>query len=229
MNGITIAEVVGAEVVDSENLSWWAATQDFMQKGGVFLYILLVCSVIALAVILYKSLQLKRAGIIPRELEEGVETYASEPVAKNAEYITHSLRSSETALSRLIQVALTHQQDSTDEVQEAVQANAREEVVKMHSGIPVLEVMITICPLLGLLGTASGLVTVFSEAGENADYDAMKVGIARALGTTIAGIAVAVPAVIAHSFFCRKVETMSARLEVLLGKFVTACRVSHSK
>jgi len=215
-----------AALNEATEMDWWRATQDFMQKGGVFLYVLLGCSVIAVAVILYKSINLKRGGIIPSQLEGYVEQYVNDPIPESAEKVTGALRGGDTALSRLINVALIHQSDSADEVQDVVQANAREEIVKMHSGIPVLEVMITICPLLGLLGTASGLVTVFSEAGENADYDAMKVGIARALGTTIAGIAVAVPAVIAHSFFSRKVETMSARLEVLLGKFVAACRAT---
>jgi biopolymer transport protein ExbB/TolQ len=49
-------------------------------------------------------------------------------------------------------------------------------------------------------------------------------GIARALGTTIAGIVVAVPSVVAHSFFTRKIERIAARLEVLLGRVVSVCR-----
>lgn len=147
-----------------EQTGWWAATQIFMQQGGVFLYVLLACSVLTVAVILYKFLDLQRDSIIPRVLESRVEDYASEPDSANAGQVTDALRSGASALARLCSVALFHQSKSADEVQDVVQANAREEIVKLHSGIPVLEVMITICPLLGLLGTASGLVTVFSEA-----------------------------------------------------------------
>ena len=59
------------------------------------------------------------------------------------------------------------------ELKEAVQSSAREEIVKLHAGLPVLDVVITIAPLLGLLGTASGLVVVFGNSGdlgESADH-----------------------------------------------------------
>jgi biopolymer transport protein ExbB len=109
------------------------------------------------------------------------------------------------------------------EVQEAVQSAAREEIVKMNTGMPALEVVITIAPLLGLLGTASGLVLVFANVGSGADSVKVGQGIAMALNTTVAGHAVAVPTVIAHSHFNRKIETMAARLEVLMGKVTSAC------
>ena len=91
-------------------------------------------------------------------------------------------------------------------------------------GMPVLEVVITIAPLLGLLGTTSGLVLVFANVGQGADPAMVGQGIAMALNTTVAGLVVAVPAVIAHSHFNRKIETMSARLEVLMGKVVARCQ-----
>lgn len=112
------------------------------------------------------------------------------------------------------------------EVKEAVQSSAREEVVKMHAGLAVLDVVITIAPLLGLLGTASGLVIIFGGTGDlvsGANNAKIAAGIARALGTTIAGLVVAVPSVVAHSYFSRKIETMAARLEVLLSLVVSAC------
>lgn len=90
----------------------------------------------------------------------------------------------------------------------------------MNAGMSVLEVVITISPLLGLLGTASGLVTAFSDFD---DKENIRTGIATALSTTIVGIAITVPAVITQSVFSRKIELFSARLEVLLGRVVSAC------
>ena len=80
----------------------------------------------------------------------------------------------------------------------------------------MLEVVITIAPLLGLLGTVSGLVSVFSNLGESAEHSAIAIGIAEALNTTIAGLAIAVPTVVAHSFFMKKIEKMGVRMEILL-------------
>jgi biopolymer transport protein ExbB len=71
-----------------------------------------------------------------------------------------------------------------------------------------------------LLGTAAGLITVFADLD---DKDNIGRGIATALSTTIVGIAIAVPSVIAQSIFNRRIETFSARLEVLLGRVVSAC------
>src|SRR5690606_33502233 len=106
------------------------------------------------------------------------------------------------------------------------EASAREETVHLHAGIGALDVVITVAPLLGLLGTASGLVVIFQGLGETTDHLAIARGIAEALNTTIAGLAIAVPCVIAHSYFSRRVETLTARLEGLLAELVHVCRGS---
>jgi biopolymer transport protein ExbB len=178
---------------------------------------------VALAVIVLKLITLKRVHIVPDKLAGEVERFDEYLENDNLAELEDVFRSGDTALARLCSVAVRNAGRSQIEVQEAVQSSAREEVVKLNSGLPALEVVITIAPLLGLLGTASGLVIVFQDFGTDADYSQLSKGIARALSTTIAGLAVAVPAVIAHSYFSRFIETMAARLEVVLGKVVSAC------
>jgi len=85
-----------------------------------------------------------------------------------------------------------------------------------------LDVVITVAPLLGLLGTASGLVQVFGGLGDNANHTAIALGIGEALNTTIVGLAISVPAVVAQGWFQRRIDTMAARLEVLLTRLVHA-------
>jgi len=95
-------------------------------------------------------------------------------------------------------------------------------VVAMQWGLSALEVIITISPLLGLLGTAAGLVQVFGGLSESdKDVGQIALGIGRALSTTIAGLAVAVPAVIAHSAFTRSVEVRASETEVALQSLVS--------
>jgi len=188
LKGLHMTFIPAVSVSEATQQVW-----GFIWNGGPFMLAILLCSVVALAVIVMKLMTLRRD------------------------------RSGETALARLCSVALRNAGRSQVEVQEAVQSSAREEIVKLNGGLPVLEVVITIAPLLGLLGTASGLVIVFRDFGAAADYSQLSKGIAVALSTTIAGLAVAVPAVIAHSYFARQIETMSARLEVVLSKVVSAC------
>lgn len=184
---------------------------------------ILLCSVVALAVIVMKLMTLKRGQIVPEKLSAEVERFDEYLENDNLGDLEATFGNGDTALARLCSVAVRNAGRSRVEVQEAVQSSAREEVVKLNSGLPVLEVVITIAPLLGLLGTASGLVIVFRDFGADADYSQLSKGIARALSTTIAGLAVAIPAVIAHSYFSRQIETMAARLEVVLSKVVSAC------
>ncbi len=195
-------------------------TWNFFAGGGFFMILLGLCSIAALAVILMKSFTLTRQRTLPDSLAVEVERFEDHLNQGTITGLQAEFAKEESALARLCTVALRNTGRTQGEVQEAVQSSAREEVVRMSSGMSVLEVVITIAPLLGLLGTASGLVTVF---GDLDDKDNLQAGIATALSTTIVGLAIAVPSVIAQSIFSRKIETHSARLEVLLGRLVSAC------
>ncbi len=180
---------------------------------------LALCSLVAITVIIMKFLSLKREQILPPHLESEVENFEEHLEKDTLGELQTEFERGENALARLCTVAISNAGRTQGEVQEAVQSSAREEIVRMNSGMPVLDVIITIAPLLGLLGTTSGLMTVF---GDLDDKDPISRGIAVALSTTIVGLAIAVPAVIAQSYFTRRIETMAARLEVLLGKVVSA-------
>ena len=184
---------------------------------------ILACSMIAVAIIIYKLSTLGKITIVPSSLAAEVEKIESHLENDTLDGLEDKFTAGESALARLCAVAFHNAGRTQAEVQEAVQSAAREEIVKMNTGMPALEVVITIAPLLGLLGTASGLVLVFANVGSGADSVKVGQGIAMALNTTVAGLAVAVPTVIAHSHFNRKIETMAARLEVLMGKVTSAC------
>jgi len=196
------------------------STWNFFRQGGFFMLLLGLCSLVGLTVILMKFLGLKRSRILPDRLGIEVERFEEHLEAGTLGNLQSEFAREENSLSRLCSVALKNVGRSQGEVQEVVQSSAREEIVRMNAGMSVLEVIITISPLLGLLGTASGLVTAFADFD---DKENIRTGIATALSTTIVGIAITVPAVIAQSIFSRKIELFSARLEVLLGRVVSAC------
>lgn len=193
------------------------ATLKFLKDGGMFIYPLLVCSVAGLTAIGFKFLALSRKRVIPDQLVYALQN-ASDPKKLEGEISSHP-----SSLSRLANVALNNKGKDSALIQQSVEAMAREEVVKMHSGIGVLDVVITVAPLLGLLGTASGLVTIFEGLGETTDYLAIARGIAEALTTTIFGLAIAVPCVVAHSYFMRRIERLTARMESILTSFTATC------
>jgi biopolymer transport protein ExbB len=196
---------------------------EFLAAGGFFMCLLALTSVMAVMAIVYKTLTLRRPLVIPAALEREVERIDAHFQNGTIESLRPEIAAGTTTLARLCAVAMRYATHSQSELQDAVQSSARAEIVKLNSGLSILEVVITVAPMLGLLGTASGLVVVFASIGQSADHTQIALGIARALNTTIVGLAVAVPAVVAHSYFNRKVETLAARLEVLLGGAVSAC------
>ena len=100
---------------------------------------------------------------------------------------------------------------------EALKAFARLEVSRMERGLFLLEVVIGAAPLIGLLGTVTGLTQVFSgfsiESGL-AEPAVFVRGIALALNTTILGLIIAIPSLLAHAYLMRRVESLAARISV---------------
>jgi len=140
--------------------------------------------------------------------------------------LSRFLRREKSTLGRVAATALTHLSWPKSENVEAVQTRARHEIVKLESGLFILEIVVGIGPLLGLLGAVSGLVAVFAEFGESSgagDPRVIAAGISEALSTTIVGIAVAIPSLIAYSYFSKKIETMAAEMESLVADLLAKC------
>jgi biopolymer transport protein ExbB len=88
----------------------------------------------------------------------------------------------------------------------------------MEKGIFLLEIIVGIAPLIGLLGTVTGLVRVFSGMPADSgtpDASAFSEGIAMALLTTIIGLAIAIPSLVGHSFLSRIIDNRATQLEWL--------------
>ncbi|MCH7228189.1 MotA/TolQ/ExbB proton channel family protein [Haloferula sp. A504] len=198
----------------------------FFREGGVFMGMLGATSVVAVAAILFKFLTLSRGRILPADLARDVESFESLIRNKQVAPVLERFEEGESTLARLCAETVRQRGKPQSEIAEPVQALARAEIVRLHSGMTAIDVVISVAPLLGLLGTASGLVVVFSGLESDADWLMITAGIGRALKTTIVGMAIAVPAIIAQGFFQRKIETYAARLEVLLTSLAHLCERS---
>lgn len=194
----------------------------FFADGGFFMILLAACSLVGVAVILFKLLSLRREAVVPAALADKVDSFEDRMKQANGEAVLREFEAGRSTLARLCSVATRNRGKSQAEITEAVQAAAREEIVHLHAGMTALDVVITVAPLLGLLGTASGLVVVFGGLGDSANHTAIALGIGRALNTTIVGLAISVPAVVAQGWFQRRIDTMAARLEVLLTRLAHA-------
>lgn len=214
----SICQIFAATAIPGVDLVW-----EFLQKGGVFMIPLGITSVAGMMAILYKFLSLASRRVIPAALAREVDQFQQRIVADQVEPVLKEFQNGASTLARLAAVAVKHRGKPRSEITHAVESAARGETLRLHAGIAVLDTIITIAPLLGLLGTASGLVRIFQGLGDNSDHLAIARGIAEALTTTIVGLAIAVPCVVAHGYFVRRIEMLTARLEALLANLSSAC------
>lgn len=195
----------------------------FFRDGGLFIYPLVLTSVVGLMVIVFKLVSLRRSTIVPESLAVEIESLDESSESGKWEALQNRFRRGDSSLARLGGVVLRHSGKAHSEITHAVESAARGEMVRIHSGIQTLDVLITVAPLLGLLGTVSGLVNVFRGLSDASDHLAIARGIAEALHTTIFGISIAVVAVVAHGWFMRRIELMTARLESVLADLSRLC------
>ena len=215
-----ILAAIPTEIPDSINI-----VNRIISDGAILMFCLNLRSIVSVTVIVLKGLTLRVSKIIPRPVQRAMKNSNSYIDEDDISGLTECLQSHKSPLSRIGLGIIVGAPSNRVEASSTAEAKAREEIVIMERGIALLEVVITIAPLLGLLGTVSGLVGVFSnvdlaEAGSS--RVAVSRGIAEALNTTIAGLAVAVPTVIAHSYFTKKIERFGVRMEVLTDSLVTA-------
>lgn len=198
---------------------------NFLLSGGIFMGFIVACSFVALAVAIHRLMSLRWRSVLPPEIVDQIERAERSFRQGRAAELFRLLDGSDSPVGRIGTVAMLPEHATREEAQLAVEATAREEVVRLQTGLSALEVVITIAPLLGLLGTVSGLVSVFATLGAGANVDdpsSIAGGIAKALNTTIGGLAVAVPTVIVHSFLQKRIEALAARLEILMSHLLNA-------
>jgi len=121
-------------------------------------------------------------------------------------------------VGRLMEAGVHHKNTPTWKLTEKLSVTAQEEVNKLGKNVRTLEVIATISPLMGLLGTVVGMVQAFNKVAEykgQVDPSILAGGIWEALLTTAAGLAVAIPVTVMLHYFDRKIESLT----FLLSKF----------
>jgi biopolymer transport protein ExbB len=215
-----LPDLLSATTASEGILTAWA----FLRKGGVFMIPLGLTSIAGMTAVLYKLLSLSRGRVIPTALARQVENFRDIVASDRLEPLLNEFAKGRSTLARLANVAVRNRGRAKQDIVLAVESAAREETARLHAGIGVIDTVVTIAPLLGLLGTASGLVTIFEGLSDASNYMSIARGIAEAMTTTIAGLAIAVPGVIFHGYFNRRIEVITARLEFLLAGLADACQ-----
>lgn len=195
---------------------------EFLATGGFVMALIVVCSMSAIGASIMAWLQLREQVIMPNAVVSQLRSIPHYALKGDIRPLQDFLLSDGSMLSRLGTMAISGAFTSKQECHDACAIKAREEIHRLESGIPLLEVMVSVAPLLGLLGTTVGLVGMFSAFGAGGGPDttviAHEIGVA--LRCTIAGLFVAVPSVLAHTYFTRRLDALAVRVESIMQETI---------
>lgn len=186
-------------------------------------YVLLgLTSVTGLGVIFWRGWMLRWNKVVPAELVAAVTECRTE---QDLENLRQFCKAETTPLGKLILLADEHRDWPKADAEAAVETAARHEIVKLEQGLVVLEIIVGIAPLLGLVGTIFGMMTVFGDIGSTGlanmnDASKLAQGISLILRTTLIGLLISIPALVAWSYFSKKVEVLAVELETLCSEFI---------
>ena len=190
---------------------------DIIVKGGLVMAPLLVCSIIALTVVIERLLFWRRIG----------NRHAAEAALALVERgdlteVFESARQADSPLVRVLASGLAHRNDPT----KALEVAAQREVPVLKQRLTILDTIITLAPLLGLLGTVTGMIgsfSIMSQVGIGQPH-AVTGGVAEALIATATGLLIAILTLVPYNYFSNRaeremeeIEYYASRLELALG------------
>jgi biopolymer transport protein ExbB len=188
-------------------------------QGGVFMHALLLASIIGLVFIIERLVTLSRARVNIRKLMSDVLS------AMRAEGIDGAMRVCERTrgpIAAVLHSGLLRAGRGPDAVKEAIETAGSIETSFLERGLVAIATVAQVAPLLGFLGTVSGMISAFAAiaAAEQVSAKVVASGIEEALITTATGLIIAIPASIGHSFFVSQIDRFVLEMEEASAELV---------
>ena len=192
-----------------------------VKAGGPVMVPIILCSIVALAIVIERLWTLREQRVVPQELTDKVWQWV-----ENRTLSDKQIRALEqhSPLGRILAVGISNRHRDRAVMIEAIEDAGRHVTHDLERYLGMLGTIAAVSPLLGLLGTVVGMIRTFraiTVAGVG-DPTAMAGGIAEALITTAAGLIVAVPALMAYRYLRGRVDSLVIRMEKESLKLVQA-------
>jgi len=182
--------------------------------------LLTLTSVVGLAFIVERGIALRWSRVVPPQIEAAVESCQW---PEDLPMLRRVCEQNNSPMSRLLLLAADHLHWPIAENADAIQTRARHEIIRLERGLVVLEIIVGIAPLLGLVGTIAGMMTLFGDIGQTGMAEAstrLAKGIAFILNATLMGLLIAIPSLVFWSYYSKKVETIAVEMETLCDEFI---------
>lgn len=206
-----------------ENAARVQSIWDFIVKGGPMMIPILLASLIALAVIIERSVSLTRRRIIPPDFVPGLQVVLRDRSADRAAALAYCQRSP-SPIAAIFATAIRRLNEPIELLERHIEQAGRREVLKLRRYLRVLAVIASIAPLLGLLGTIFGMIRAFQTVASSAEAlgraEMLARGIYEAMITTAAGLLVAIPVLIAYHWLAARIERLVTEMDALVVDFI---------
>ena len=212
-----------AEAADTASEAPGMTVGGLIKASGIFGWLLIGLSVVALAVIIENFISLKREKLAPPELIDEIQALFDEGQYQEAMELCEN---EETFLTRICGAGISKIGHPFEVIEKSIEEMGDEEAVKLHQKIGWLSLIANVAPMMGLLGTVFGMVIAFNtiaSTGGNANPAELAGGISQALLTTLFGLVVAIPVTAAFAYLrnnlIRSVIEVGAIVEDLFERF----------
>jgi biopolymer transport protein ExbB len=189
---------------------------DMMQKGGPVMYLIMILSVIAFGIVLERIYNLNRARIDSQKfMDEIVKHLKRNKIIEAIEMCNQT----PGPIAHIIKAGILKHDRSKPEIREAIDEAAQLEIPRLEKHLPIIATIAHITPLLGLLGTVSGMIKAFQIIQAKAmtmtpvNPGDLSGGIWEALLATLAGLAVAIPTYVAYNYLVNQVDSLVYDME----------------
>jgi biopolymer transport protein ExbB len=185
-------------------------------KGGPVMYPIILGSIVALALFLEKLWVLRKERVIPRGLQSRIRAMVREKKISEAEVLCQENASS---LAAIFYSGLREAGRERAEIKETINDVGRREVARLEERVDLLGTIAAIEPLMGLLGTVTGLIRAFQQVetfagrGVGVNPGALASGIWEALITTAAGLIIGIPAYLGYRYLQGHINSLAVELE----------------
>ena len=181
-------------------------------NGGFLMYPIAFCSVLALGIFLERLWSLRERKIIPKDYLIAVEDLIGRRKIHDAMILC---RRDNSSMAAIIFEGIRNSSRGREAVKDAVEGIGRQEAAKLERYVGVVGTVAAISPLLGLLGTVTGMIKAFNVISTNGvgNPSSLAGGISEALITTAAGLIVAIPAYVMYRYLMSKVDRIILSME----------------
>jgi biopolymer transport protein ExbB len=181
-------------------------------KGGILMYPIAFCSIIAVGIFLERMWVLRRGRVLPRDFLIEVEDLVMR--RKRPEAISLCKRNN-SSIAHVVRVGIENYGKKRDVIKEKIEEVGRREAASLERYINVIGTIAGVSPLLGLLGTVSGMIKSFNIISMRgvADPASLAGGISEALITTAAGLVVAIPTFVIYRYLSNKADSLILEME----------------